>query len=236
MPQEVIDRVNQLGKAEGQTELLTFYDRTGRLIGDMVDTTQVEDDRTEGGMIPMPDAGVDARPNNVHGFRYDIFDGELAEGIEGDPNPAQPYELEVDPIRVDGGPAGFDNNMDEDIQIEPEEPEQEPPLVFENDDAEQQPEPQLIPLEPPQDTTQIQPESATWVRRSTRTQQKPEQYTPYMYGKSYVNTHSRVTHPDAHIAPDFTLVSHYIMTQLSMNAGLKRWKDPAEKALTKELH
>jgi hypothetical protein len=32
MPQKVIDPVNQLGKAEGQPELLTFYDRKGPLI------------------------------------------------------------------------------------------------------------------------------------------------------------------------------------------------------------
>jgi hypothetical protein len=34
MPQEVIDRVNELGKANEQPELLTFYDRKGRLIGE----------------------------------------------------------------------------------------------------------------------------------------------------------------------------------------------------------
>jgi hypothetical protein len=34
MPQEVIDHVNQLGKADAQPELLTFYDRKGRLIGE----------------------------------------------------------------------------------------------------------------------------------------------------------------------------------------------------------
>jgi hypothetical protein len=34
MPQEVIDRVNQLFIADRQPELLTFYDRKGRLIGE----------------------------------------------------------------------------------------------------------------------------------------------------------------------------------------------------------
>jgi hypothetical protein len=34
MPQEVIKRVNELGKANGQPELLTFYDRKGRLISE----------------------------------------------------------------------------------------------------------------------------------------------------------------------------------------------------------
>ena len=36
MPQEVIDRVNQLGTAEAQPQLLTFYNRRGLLIGDSV--------------------------------------------------------------------------------------------------------------------------------------------------------------------------------------------------------
>ncbi len=33
MPQEVIHRVDQLGKAEGWPEMLTFSDREGHLIG-----------------------------------------------------------------------------------------------------------------------------------------------------------------------------------------------------------
>ena len=34
MPQEVIDQINELGKADGQPDLLTFYDRKGRLISE----------------------------------------------------------------------------------------------------------------------------------------------------------------------------------------------------------
>ena len=34
MPQEVIDRVNKLGEAEGQPSLLTFYDRHRNPVGD----------------------------------------------------------------------------------------------------------------------------------------------------------------------------------------------------------
>jgi hypothetical protein len=34
MPKEVITRVDELGKAEGQPKLLTFYDRKGQLIGE----------------------------------------------------------------------------------------------------------------------------------------------------------------------------------------------------------
>ena len=56
MPQEAIERVNQLGLADRQPELLTFYDRKGRLIGetehpgvpDIVDTAITEEqDGTE---------------------------------------------------------------------------------------------------------------------------------------------------------------------------------------------
>jgi hypothetical protein len=54
MPQEVIDRVNQLGKADAQPELLTFYDRKGHLIGESNTTgapdpaeTASDKDRTE---------------------------------------------------------------------------------------------------------------------------------------------------------------------------------------------
>jgi hypothetical protein len=52
MPQQVIDRVDQLGKADGQPELLTFYGHKGRLTGksetpgvlDTPDTTILDDD------------------------------------------------------------------------------------------------------------------------------------------------------------------------------------------------
>ena len=34
MPQELIDRVDQLGKSDFQPKLLTFFDRKGRLVGE----------------------------------------------------------------------------------------------------------------------------------------------------------------------------------------------------------
>jgi hypothetical protein len=54
MPQEVIDRVNELGKANGQPELLTFYDHKGRLIGETENPGVSEPIDT---MIP-PDDGL----------------------------------------------------------------------------------------------------------------------------------------------------------------------------------
>lgn len=42
MPDEVIDRVNTLGKSEGQPELLTFYDCRGLIIGDSQNPDKIE--------------------------------------------------------------------------------------------------------------------------------------------------------------------------------------------------
>ena len=61
MPQEVIERVNQLGAADDQPELLTFYDRKGRLIGetetpgvpDIVDTDIPDDEDGPKGLSPL---------------------------------------------------------------------------------------------------------------------------------------------------------------------------------------
>ena len=68
MPQEVIDRVNELGKAEKQPQLLVFYDRHGRVIGDLTD-------------LHTPIAGVDDDAENT-GVDED----------EVDPAPAAPDE------------------------------------------------------------------------------------------------------------------------------------------------
>ena len=57
MPQEVIDHVNNLGEADGQPYLLTFYDRHGNPVGgtinanaDLTDATEEEAEEDE----PVP--------------------------------------------------------------------------------------------------------------------------------------------------------------------------------------
>ena len=58
MPQEVIERVNQLGVlADDQPELLTFYDQKGRLIGES---------ETPG----VPDIVDTDIPNDEDGLQY----------------------------------------------------------------------------------------------------------------------------------------------------------------------
>jgi hypothetical protein len=75
MPQEVIDRVNQLGKADSQPVLLTFYDRKGRLIGESNTTgaadpakTASDKDGTEYLNPPTvnEDYGLDEEPHTDH--------------------------------------------------------------------------------------------------------------------------------------------------------------------------
>ena len=66
MPQEVIDRVNKLGEADGQPSLLTFYDRHGNPVGDTrnpnADLTDAPEEETEENE-PVPDiTGVDQEP------------------------------------------------------------------------------------------------------------------------------------------------------------------------------
>ena len=68
MPQEVIDRVNKLGEADGQPSLLTFYDRHGNPVGDSEnpnsDLTDAPEEETEENE-PVPEiTGVDQEPPN----------------------------------------------------------------------------------------------------------------------------------------------------------------------------
>ena len=57
MPQEFIDRFNNLGEADGQPSLLTFYDRHGNPVGDTKDpnehlTAAPEEDTEEDNPVP----------------------------------------------------------------------------------------------------------------------------------------------------------------------------------------
>ena len=88
----------------------------------------------------------------------------------------------------------------------------------------------------PVDNNQIPAQDEMWVRRSAQTKHRPESYTPTMHGKTYVTSERKIQRPDSYLSPDYILVAHHIMRQLSMKAGLKRWKVLAEQAVAKELH
>ena len=97
IPDIVIDRVNTLGT--GQTEMLTYTDRHGRLIGDIeipgvdpdndndTDTASVYDDDIE---LPGVDAEETKAPQQVE--IYDL-------NIPGDPDPIQVETVEEEAVK-----------------------------------------------------------------------------------------------------------------------------------------
>jgi hypothetical protein len=133
-----------------------------------------------------------------------------------------------------------------------EEPENPPPIVIDEEPefpqpivetVDQAPETDIAPI-PLLDNQDLYPQveapdaGATPLRRSHRTVKKPQRLVPTFGNKTYQNTAAVTTHlvhPDAHLDSNYVLVAHYIMAQFSMKAGLKRFKERGEEAVTKEL-
>jgi hypothetical protein len=82
-------------------------------------------------------------------------------------------------------------------------------------------------------------EGVTGLRCSNRERKKPTRLVPSFGSKSYqstVATTVQLVHPDEHLDQHYVLVAHYIMTQYSMKAGMKKkFKERGEEAVTKEL-
>jgi hypothetical protein len=210
MPQEVITRVNQLGKADGQPELLTFYDRKGLLIGE---TPGVSDPDTFDAANPQDDDGYNDISPPTANQSYGLED-EPPENQEG-------YQVdhENDPL------------LSPDTSIEPENISQTPDEIP-VDDTDGPPESQFDSdpdyQQPPDDIqSEVPHEGATIPRRSPRTRLQPQQLVPSFGGKLYETTSGVTTHlihPEAHMDPDYTLVAHIIMVQYSMKAGMRHFK------------
>ena len=100
---------------------------------------------------------------------------------------------------------------------------------------------QHIETQPVQETaadTEPTPVTDTGVRRSTRTKtQTKSSYIPSMHGKKYetVLTQIQETEVFDHMQSESPQVVATIMTQLSMNKGLKVWGDKAKKAVHAEM-
>ena len=77
-------------------------------------------------------------------------------------------------------------------------------------------------------------------RRSQRARTKPQRLIPTPSStKTYQGTAAVTTHlvqPEKHEDPNYLLVAHYVMTQYSMKAGMKHFKEHGEKAASKELY
>ncbi len=121
-----------------------------------------------------------------------------------------------------------------------EEPEFPRPIV---ETVDQAPETDIAPI-PLLDNQDLYPQveapdaGATPLCRSHRTVKKPQRLVPTFASKTYQSTAAVTTHlvhPDAHLDSNYVLVAHYIMAQFSMKAGLKRFKERGEEAVTKEL-
>jgi hypothetical protein len=99
MPQEVINRVNQLGKADAQPELRTLYDRMGRLIGN-TEITGLPDPINFG---PNNNGLTDLDPPTVnydYGLDEPLNEQEAQEDFPAqdiDPDPQLPHEQEHEP-------------------------------------------------------------------------------------------------------------------------------------------
>ncbi len=73
MPQEVIDRVNAIGINQDQPKLLTFYDRKGELVGDLVEPPIEPEEVSD----LEPDI-----PSALNAERNDTLPDELLEPLE----------------------------------------------------------------------------------------------------------------------------------------------------------
>ena len=58
-----------------------------------------------------------------------------------------------------------------------------------------------------------------------------------MKGKTHLESNAALTtvHPDAHLSKCFLTMGGTVLTQLFMNAGLRKWKDRGENAVSMEL-
>jgi hypothetical protein len=236
MPNEVIERVNALGKAEGQPSLLTFYDRRGLTIGELDLPNKIESDDPEYDEFDDEADGLEPQTTNEEfGHDNDVILEDQNTNLYFDQNVSENYEPEVPNVHHG--------------EIETDSPNQQ---VFDR----QRPEQQNIspasrtehPIHPP-DLAQIPqeiPGEITGARRPQRTRLQPQRLVPSFRGKSYKSTaapqiqgvpskNENVIHPDHHIDDNYALITYYVMTQLSMKAGLKRWKGKGEQAVSNEL-
>ena len=224
MPDTVIDRVNALGAK--QPELLTFTDRKGRIIGDN----------------QIPGVDLDEQP----------AEEPAEEPEEPEPTPAQliedldyhPPNSEPPEDATDDAPTGIITEEppllpvhEQPTEVEPPVVNDEPPLPTPATTTTDETAPANVPTEPTVETT--------GVRRSTRTRtQTKKAYEPSLSGQKYATVQAQIDegilHPDAHMF--FTdMVSEApnaveaIMTQLSLKAGLKRWKEKGYEAAYNEM-
>ena len=118
MPQEVIERVNQLGAADEQPEVLTFYDRKGRLIGET--KTQGVPDIVNTNIPDNEDGLEDLNPPTVN-EDYGVVNLQdiphaIAETAEQPEDPVHESEVPEEDLQVQD----TNDEGDQDLQQPPE--------------------------------------------------------------------------------------------------------------------
>jgi Reverse transcriptase (RNA-dependent DNA polymerase) len=228
MPDEVIARVNALGKSENQPELLTFYDRRGLTLGELDLPHKIETETPE----------FDEYDEEADGLEPPTLNNEYGLDEESPDNPSSPEPHGIDPQEF-FAPNSAHHSPLSDAHDTPETPASDPIRPSEN-------------LPPPQNhasdfqSPPLPPvaDEIAGARRPQRVRSQPQRIIPSFSGKSYKSTaatqiqgvhRENVIHPDHHLNHQYSMVTFYIMTQLSMKAGLKRWKDKGESAISEEL-
>ena len=226
MPQDVVDRVDTLGKADKQRELLTFYDRHGRPIGDMADyeTTGVDDDED-----PTPGAPDDVETVQEPEVDQEVDDGPLFYDVEGEIVPNDDESAD-EPRLVE---PDFDNEFDPFEDQQPDEPFPELTKDIVKQDMPEDTMVETVPEFEPEPPEDDEPTPTPSPRRSSRASSKPSRLVPSFEGKSYTDSTNTQVEPSKDSI--YTQVTHYVMLQLSLKAGLKQWKDRGTKAVSKEL-
>jgi hypothetical protein len=211
MPTAVIARVNEL--AADQPSLLTFYDRTGREIGDSdADAQHTGEPQYETPGVVADDAkitGVDSE---------DDSDSDPSNGYDPDITPTPPDE----PPLIDSTPTPASGFVDESTPESFEPTVQYEPTITEPVPSSAVSEPTVTPTEPVTDTR----------RRSTRERKQVSSYKPSMSGKSYQYAATQIEQTQQDFDPR---VVGMIMTQLSLKAALKTWGNDAVIAAESEM-
>jgi hypothetical protein len=92
------------------------------------------------------------------------------------------------------------------------------------------------PTQPPEQiVTKVLDQGATGLRARL----KPQRLVQIFGSKSSEGTAAIATHlihPNEHMDPNYVLVTHLTMFQFSMKAGLRRFKEHGEEAVSKELY
>jgi len=215
MPSTVIARVNEL--ATDQPQLLTFYDRRGREIGDTDAEYLTPSNNTQyktPGVVETP--GVIDEDVKITGVDMDNTDNTQ---YDPDIPPADNAPKLLEPTESTEAPApatALDPNPSTVQELEPSIRQASP-----------------VKKEKPAATTTTTPPTAT--RRSTRTSNKPQSYQPSMTGKSYQYAATQLAQLELEKQEVDPRVLEMVMTQLTLKAAIKMWGNDAKIAAESEM-